>query len=319
MTHRHQRSGIRGLLVVPVGTVLALTLTPAVLGAQQPQNPAQSAAQLNQEKATLLHFCQQMDQTSAHTVQGIRDRTDCWKRMQLEGMDDSVVDAGYRAAVADYDAAAKTDSTRLAGDAVDQKLASVQRAIQARDLVGAQHAVDQVLAAQPDNQRALAFRDRIVALTKARRVRLALFGVAAGVLLLALALGVGARVLATRHKRQVERRRAGASQQTAVLEIVDGVGRGKLYTIAGPIFRIGSAVSDRPEEKNDLVLSDAGAFISRYHCAIVRKDGHFFLIDSSLNGTYMDEELLQRGEQRALEDGAEFSLAGMARVKFLLM
>ena len=74
-----------------------------------------------------------------------------------------------------------------------------------------------------------------------------------------------------------------------MLEIIDGIGRGKMYTIDGPIFRIGSAVSDRPEEKNDLILSDAGAFISRYHCAIVRKDGQFFLIDSSLNGTYMDE------------------------------
>jgi hypothetical protein len=294
-------------------------LAPATLAAQQPQHPAGADAQHDQEKATLLHFCQQMDQSSARTVQGIRDRTDCWKRMQLEGMGDSVVDAGYRAAVADYDAAMKSDSTRLASDAVDQKLAAVQRAIQARDLVAAQRTVDQVLAAQPGNQRALAFRDRIVALSKARHVRSVLFGVAGAVFLLALALGLGSRLLATHHKRAVARRRANASQQTAVLEIVDGVGRGKIYTISGSIFRIGSAVSDRPEEKNDLILSDAGAFISRYHCAIVRKDGRFFLIDSSLNGTYMDEQLLERGEHRALEDGAEFSLAGMARVKFLLM
>jgi len=31
------------------------------------------------------------------------------------------------------------------------------------------------------------------------------------------------------------------------------------------------------------------------------------------------QPLLERGEHRALDDGAEFSLAGMARVKFLLM
>jgi hypothetical protein len=304
---------------MPIARWFLMGLVPAALTAQRPQHPAAADAQRDQEKATLLHFCQQMDQSSAHTVQGIRDRTDCWKRMQLEGMGDSVVDAGYRAAVADYDVAMKSDSTRLASDAVDQKLSVVQRAIQARDLVAAQRTVNQVLAAQPGNQRALAFRDRIVALAKARRVRSVLFGVAGAVFLLALALGLGSRLLATHHRRTVARRRADASQQTAVLEIVDGVGRGKIYTISGSIFRIGSAVSDRPEEKNDLILSDAGAFISRYHCAIVRKDGRFFLIDSSLNGTYMDEQLLERGEHRALEDGAEFSLAGMARVKFLMM
>ena len=285
----------------------------------QTDGSAASAAQLRQEKATLLHFCQQMDQSSAHTLQGIRDRTDCWKRMQLEGMGDSVVDAGYRAAVADYDAAMKTDSTRLAGSAIEQRLAAAQRAILTRDLAGAREIVDRVLAAEPDNQRALAFRDRIVALGKARRVRQLLFGIAGVILLLAIAIAASSRLLVARHRGRLARQAADASQRTGVLEIVDGVGRGKVYTITGPIFRIGSAESERPEEKNDMVLSDAGAFISRYHCAIVRKDGRFFLIDSSLNGTYMDEVLLERGEHRALEDGAEFSLAGMSRVKFLLM
>jgi hypothetical protein len=305
---------VRVLLVF--GFVAAIRTSRA---AAQGDSSAAAAAQLRQEKATLLHFCQQMDQSSAHTLQGIRDRTDCWKRMQLEGMGDSVVDAGYRAAVADYDAAMKTDSSRLAGDAIDQNLAAVQRAILARDLTGARQTVDRVLAAQPDNQRALAFRDRIIALAKARRIREVLFGIAGVVLLLAIGIAASSRLLVARHRRKLARQTADASQRTGILEIVDGVGRGKVYTITGPIFRIGSAESDRPEEKNDMVLSDAGAFISRYHCAIVRKDGRFFLIDSSLNGTYMDEVLLARGEHRALEDGAEFSLAGMSRIKFLLM
>ena len=132
---RWTSSGIaRRLVAMPIRAALALLIVPAALAARQAQHPSGASAERDQEKATLLHFCQQMDQSSAHTVQGVRDRTDCWKRMQLEGMGDSVVDAGYRAAVADYDAAVKSDSTRLAGDAVDQKLAFVQRAIQARDL-----------------------------------------------------------------------------------------------------------------------------------------------------------------------------------------
>ena len=48
------------------------------------------------EKASLLRFCQQTDLGAAATVQGAKDRTDCWKRMQLEGMGDAVVDAKYR-------------------------------------------------------------------------------------------------------------------------------------------------------------------------------------------------------------------------------
>jgi hypothetical protein len=298
---------------------LLLSFLPSALMAQMPVSPSGTSAQHAQEKATLLHFCQQMDQSADGTLQSIRDRTDCWKRMQLQGMGDSTVDAGYRAAVADYDAAVKSDSVRKEGDAIDQRFAAVQRSIQLRDLAGARHTVDGILAAQPENQRALAFRDRIVALARARRMRVALFSLAAAVLLLALVLGAGAKLFAARHQRALARRRADASQHKAMLEIIDGIGRGKMYTIDRPVFRIGSAESERPEERNDLILSDADGFISRYHCTILRKNDKYFLIDSSLNGTYIDEELLDRGEHHTLDDGDEFSLAGMARFKFLIV
>lgn len=281
--------------------------------------PAVLSAQRDQEKATLLRACKQLDQSPDKTLQSIRDRTDCWKRMQLQGMGDSTVDVGYRAAVADYDVAAKSDSVRRAAEAVDTTLAAAQRAIQARDLIGARRLVDGVLAAQSDNQRALAFRDRIGALARTQQLRNTLFSIAGAVLLLAVLVAGGARLLARRHERLAAKARAELSSQKAMLEIVDGVGRGKIYAIDGPIFRIGSAESDRPEERNDLVLSDTKGFISRYHCTIVRKNGRYFLIDSSLNGTYMDEDLLDRGEHRPLDDGEEFSIAGMARVKFLII
>ncbi|MGH7584132.1 MAG: FHA domain-containing protein [Gemmatimonadales bacterium] len=300
-----------------VWSALVIAAAPAALAAQQP--PAPAGTQQAQEKAALLRFCTQMDQSAEHTVQSIRDRTDCWKRMQVEGMGDSLVDARYRAALADYDAAMNADSLRRAAETVNQRLIAVQRAIQARDLGSARGNVDTILAMQPGNQRAIAFRDRIDGLDQARRARLVLLGIAGLVLVAAAGLAIASRRIAVRHHREVEAQRARSEHQKAVLEIVDGIGRGKIYTINGPIFRVGSAESDRPEEKNDLVLSDSGGFISRYHCAIVRKEGKFFLIDSSLNGTYLDDELLERGEHRVLEDGAEFSLAGMARFKFLLV
>ncbi len=281
--------------------------------------PGTLAAQRDQQRTTLLHSCQQLDQSADKGMQGIRDRTDCWKRMQLQGMGDSVVNAGYQAAVADYDAAVKSDSVRHAGEAIDQSLIAAQKAIQARDMAAARRLVDGVLATQPDNQRALAFRDRIVALTKTQQLRNTLFSIAGLVLFLGLVVAGSSRYFARRHQRQLAVQRAAQSQEKAMLEIIDGIGRGKIYTIEQHIFRIGSAESDRPEEKNDLILSDTGGFISRYHCAIVRKGGKYFLIDSSLNGTYMDEDLLDRGEHRPLDDGDEFSIAGMARVKFMIL
>ncbi len=315
-----QAMGTWRAAAVLVGTIAALRSTPLV--AQTPAGQGTQAVH-EQETATLLHFCEQLDQTSEHTVQGVRDRTDCWKRMQLEGMDDSTVDARYRAAVADYDAAVRSDSARQAGDSasasIDTRLAAAQRDVTAHQYADAARIVASVLAADPANQRALAARDRIAALARAQRYRRTLLALGAAVLVLALVFGALAPWLARRHGRELQRRTADASKQQAVVEIVDGVGRGKLYTIDGPIFRIGSAESDKPEEKNHLVLSDGDAFISRYHCAIVRKEGKFFLIDSSLNGTYVDDELLERGEHRLLDDGSEFSLAGMARLKFLMM
>jgi hypothetical protein len=254
---------------------------------------------------------------------GIRDRTDCWKRVQLEGLNSALVESRYRAAVRDYDNAMAADSTRRTLEAreaqLDQLLTQVQRAMIARDLPLADSLARGVLRVQPQNQRALAFRERIVALGRAAQLRLAVYVAAGVVLLVGLALAVSARVMAVRQQRAAAAERVLAAQRTAMVRIIDGVGRGKMYTMSGPIFRIGSAQSDRPEEKNDLVLSDEAAYVSRYHCAILRKEGNYYLIDSSLNGTYVENQLLERGEPRLLEDGAEFTLSGVTRLKFLLV
>jgi FHA domain len=314
------RAGLIDLVLVLVAGLVLFRPAPARAQDSAMQGDAVARAA---ERATLLRYCQRLDQSAPATIDGIRDRTDCWKRMQLEGMGDSLVNASYQAAVADYDAAVRSDSVRLASDssaaAVDRRIEEARAAIAARDLDRASRAVDAVLAVQPANQRALAFQDRIDSLRRTALLRRVLFLGAAGVLLLALGLAFGARVLHGRHVRRVAAQLAEAAQRKAMVEVIDGIGRGRLYTMEGPVFRIGSAESDRPEERNDLILSDAGAYISRFHCSIVRKDGRFFLIDSSLNGTYVDDQLLSRGEPHALQDGSEFSLAGMSRLKFLLM
>ena len=275
------------------------------------------------EKASLLRFCQQTDLGAPATVQGAKDRTDCWKRMQLEGMGDAVVDAKYQAAVADYDRTVAADSVRKSSDssttAVNQKMLAVQRGIQTRNLDDAESSVNDVLAIQPQNQRALAFRDRILALKRARQLKITLIAVGVAVLVIVAGLGVLAKKLGARHQSKVLEQKVVAAQRKAILKIVDGIGRGKQYTIEGDVFRIGAASSAKPEEKNDLILSDSAAAVSRYHCSIIRREGAFYLIDSSLNGTMLDDGPLERGEQQRLDDGAEFTVADVARFKFLLM
>ena len=102
------------------------------------------------------------------------------------------------------------------------------------------------------------------------------------------------------------------------MQVIDGVGRGRFVSIAGPVFRIGAVGAETPEEKNDLVISDADRRVSRHHCTIVKRDGHYYLIDASRNGTWLNGEALPRGEQRRLEDGDELVVADAARLKFLV-
>jgi hypothetical protein len=314
--------------------VLVLTLVGGTLRAQDsagtaPAAPAQAAPaqapdpQRELERNKVVQFCQQVDLTAPPTVQGARDRTDCWKRLQLQGMGDALVDAKYQAAVADFDQATAKDSTRKASDssaaAINAKMLAAQRAIQTRNLDDAQTAVNDVLAIQPNNQRALVLNDRIVALQRARQLKITLFAVGAAVLALGAGLGFVAKKLGKKHTEKATQQKVTAADRKAMLKIVDGVGRGKVYTIESPLFRIGAASSDKPEEKNDLVLSDSAASISRYHCSIIRRDGRFFVIDSSLNGTRVNDEPLDRGEHHALRDGDEVTVADVSRLKFLEM
>jgi hypothetical protein len=281
----------------------------------------QGSAQRELERGKVVQFCQQMDITAPPTIEGARDRTDCWKRLQLQGMGDALVDAKYQAAVADFDQASRKDSTRRASDssaaAINNRMLVAQRAIQARNLDDAESAVNDVLSIQPNNQRALVLSDRITALKRARQLKITLFAVGAAVLALGAGLGVLAKKLGKKHTEKAAQEKVAAAERKAMLKIVDGVGRGKVYTIEAPLFRIGAASSDKAEEKNDLVLSDSAAAVSRYHCSILRRDGRFYLIDSSLNGTRLNDEPLDRGEHHALRDGDELTVAGVSRLKFL--
>jgi pSer/pThr/pTyr-binding forkhead associated (FHA) protein len=129
--------------------------------------------------------------------------------------------------------------------------------------------------------------------------------------------GAGILVLLRRLGGKPGAEKAGAAGPRAIVKVIDGVGRGRLAPVEKEVFRIGAADGERPDEKNDLVISDSAALVSRYHCTILRKGRDYFLLDSSLNGTRLNDQPLQRGEHQPLDDGDEIVLAGASRLKFL--
>jgi FHA domain-containing protein len=294
------------------------------LGSQAPgAAPGDAAAQRQAERDTMMAYGRRLDSQQPQTAATAKERLDYWEGIKLSGGVDPEVFQRYQQALRDFDQLHKQDSVRRAGDssaaAVNARIERATRALQARDLDGAQTSVDEILAANPDNQRALFLKDRITALQKAKRFKIVLFGLGAALLVLGAAVAAFAGRILKKDKDGDAKSAAapGAGKQKVLLKVIDGVGRGKLYTMEGDVLRIGAAESDKPEEHNDVVISDSATAVSRFHCSIIRRGKDYFLVDSSLNGTEVNDKPLDRGEHHRLDDGDEFTLAAVSRLKFL--
>jgi FHA domain-containing protein len=294
-------------------------------GGTTPGAPAAApmTAQRQAEKDTLLAYGRRLDTATPQTMATAKERLDFWEGLKLSGNIDPEIFQRYQQALRDYDQLKGQDSTRRASDssanAVNARIERATRALQARNLDAAQSSVDEILAANPDNQRALLLRDQILDLQRAKRFKMVLFAMGGALLLIAVGAAAFARKIFKKDKDDASGAPAAAtgSKQKALVKVIDGVGRGKLFAIDGDIFRIGAAASDKPEEKNDVVLSDSAKSISRFHCSIIKRGKDYFLLDSSLNGTDVNGKALARGEHHRLQDGDEFTLATVARLKFL--
>lgn len=313
-----------------VGVLVAMTLAIAQVSVADGQDTLRTVASPDAasdlrrtERDALFRSCESSDRTAPATVAGAQSRADCWQRMQVQGMGDDEVATKFAAALVAVDSARVREENEKkkdsAAEEINRKLQLANSAIRARDLDDAASIVDDILAVEPNNQRALLYRDRIASL-RARRDQLRTLAVLVGAAVVLIAgLAVFARHL---RKRQVEgatMRAAEDAKRKAVLKVVEGVGRGRLASLEGDVFRIGAAQSDSPELRNDLVLSDAEALISRFHCAVFRKEGRFYLVDSSTNGTAVNGRPVEAGKQVALRDGDEVEVAGVSRLAFLRM
>jgi hypothetical protein len=256
------------------------------------------------------------------TAQGAEERAELWKMVLIIDGSDTEARMGFDQAQKDIDAAHARDAAvqKTREDAVAakrDKLRQAETALDAGDLKAADTQVDDVLSTSPDDPRALSLKATIADKRKSAETRKKMLILGAIILAVAVAGGLLLMQLIRAKREHDKESRAAAAARKAILKVVDGIGRGKLIALDKDVFRIGAAMGTKPEEQNDLVLSDSDSAISRYHCSIIKKDGGFWLVDSSLNGTSLNEQKLDRGEDHNLEDGDEFVLADVTRIKFL--
>ena len=279
--------------------------------------PAQQA-----DKDRMVKQAREKSLTRDTTAQGAEERAELWKMVLIIDGSDTEARMGFDQAQKDIDAAHARDAAvqKTREDAIAtkrDKLRQAETALDAGDLKTADTQVDDVLSTAPDDPRALSLKAAIADKRKSAATRKKMLILGAIILAAAVAGGLLLMQLVRAKREHDKEARAAAAARKAILKVVDGVGRGKLVALEKDVFRIGAAMGTRPEEQNDLVLSDSDSAISRYHCSIIRKDGGFWLVDSSLNGTSLNEQQLDRGEDHSLEDGDEFVLADVTRIKFL--
>jgi hypothetical protein len=87
------------------------------------------------------------------------------------------------------------------------------------------------------------------------------------------------------------------------LEMVEGPERGRVFKLSKELTTIGALDAD-----TDVVIADPYRKISRKHCQIARSGRHFFLIDRSRNGTFLNGRAIPRDEPVLLRLNDEITL-----------
>jgi hypothetical protein len=294
----------------------------AIQPAPQAVQPQGLTPLQQEDRARLLKLAREASLTPAASVRDAEDRMERWKMVMLIDPGDVEARLGYEQAQKGLDAArAKEETDRTSKEARDRELAEkrdrlrmAERALYAHDLTGAEGILNVVLRQHPDDPRASSLMDVLRDTRRASELRRRLIYGSVGLLGLAVVLGAWARRV---YRTREQEAQGSGDQARALVKVIDGVGRGKLVPVTRGLLRIGAVEGAGDEDRNDLVVSDAHAAVSRFHCAIVRKGRDYFLLDSSLNGTRLNDRRLARGEHHVLRDGDEFVLAESARIKFL--
>lgn len=281
---------------------------------------------LDEDRRKLIEYGRQLD-TEPPTVESTRRRIEHWQMIKLTPPFDAEVAQRYDAALKAHEEAKAKDSTSKATsmsmEQANKKLDQAVYALRANSFSDAESIADDILSSDPNNERARALKTAAVKGQQATKLKYTLFALgAAAVALFAFFAAFSGKIFKKKEggdeqKAESSSGSASAGKAKVYLKIVDGVGRGRLVGIGGDVFRIGATSGTSDEDKNDLVISDDQKSVSRFHCSVVKKGRDYFLIDSSLNGTRLNDKAMARGESHRLRDGDEFTVADVALIKFV--
>jgi len=95
------------------------------------------------------------------------------------------------------------------------------------------------------------------------------------------------------------------------LEVVDGPEMGRRFALKKEQTSLGALA-----DEVDWALPDPMRKVSRHHCDVLRTGRHYFVIDRSTNGTFLNGQLLPRGEPVLLRRGDQIGLGGEVVVRF---
>jgi hypothetical protein len=286
---------------------------------------AAQAVDAQQSSDLLIAKCQIRDGSSTP-----EERKSCWEMAQTLAPTDVRVLEGMRGADNAIKEAEKAKimqtqaSSKSARDSVEFLLARSREDLTRGSPDGADMYVTRVLQIDPNNIEAKTLRNQISEARKWQARKNLLVTLTGVIVVFAVGfIAFAKRIKEWREKSASASGSSGSSKAAAApsgrvaIRIVDGLGRGRMYTIESDNFRIGAAESDRAEERNDLVLSDSEGLISRFHCALLRRKKKWTIVDSSVNGTWVNDSRLERGEAVAIRDGDDITIAGVTRMTFI--
>jgi FHA domain len=95
------------------------------------------------------------------------------------------------------------------------------------------------------------------------------------------------------------------------LEMLEGPAPGDVFPLEKEKTSLGAVASEA-----DIVIADAFRKISRRHCEISRNGKHYFLVDCSTNGTFVNDKLVPKGEPVLLKKGDRIALADEVVLRF---
>jgi hypothetical protein len=108
---------------------------------------------------------------------------------------------------------------------------------------------------------------------------------------------------------------ASRGKKTPLLEVIEGLDKGKKYSLDQEVVHIG-AIAEDGGNKNEIVVRDVERTISRFHCEIHKRNGKFYLIDcGSANGTRLDGERAEPGKPLRVKGGARLELGGTCALR----